>query len=431
MSTSETAQSVPEPMTSAQRARAKRAVTAASIGNALEWYDIMIYGYFAAVISRLFFPNESEFVGLVLTFGTFAISYLVRPVGAIVIGGIGDKRGRKIALNLTILIMFVGTFLLTLAPTHEQIGPAAAVLVLFARLLQGFSAGGEFGSATTFLTESAAQRKAYYASWQTATQGASLLLAAAVSFAVTASLTDAQLDSWGWRVAFGVGLLIGPVGLYIRSKMDDTPEFAAAEVLDSPIRTTLRDNLGRVLTAAGCVGTATISMYLLLYMPTFAIRNMGLPAYSGYVGGIIGGLTVLTFAPHIGKLADRYGCVTVMRRAAGAGAICGAPLFILLERSPNVLTLTLVQAVLGVVLAFYFAPLPALLSSMFPTTIRTTGVSVAYNIGVLLFGGTAPIVFAALVEGTGSLISPSYFYIVVCVISVCSLALARNRFAQR
>jgi MHS family proline/betaine transporter-like MFS transporter len=172
-------------------------------------------------------------------------------------------------------------------------------------------------------------------------------------------------------------------------------------------------------------------MYLLLYMPTFAIRDMGLPAYSGYVGGMIGGLTVLSCAPQIGKLADRLGCVTVMRLAAGAGAVCGAPLFIVLERFPNVVTLTLVQAALGVILAFYFAPLPALLSSMFPTTIRTTGISVAYNIGVLLFGGTAPIVFAALVQGTGSLISPSYFYIIVCVISVLSLMLARNRFAQR
>jgi MHS family proline/betaine transporter-like MFS transporter len=429
MSTPDTETST-DVLTSAQRSRARRAVAAASIGNALEWYDIMIYGYFAAVISRLFFPTESEFVSLILTFGTFAISYLIRPIGAVVIGNIGDTRGRKVALNLTILIMFVGTLLLTFAPTHNHIGPAAAILVLVARLLQGFSASGEFGSATAFLTESADGRKAYYASWQTATQGASLLLAAAVSFALTAGLAPSQLESWGWRVAFAVGLMIGPVGLYIRTKIDDTREFTTAVKVKSPLRETLRTNFLRVLTGAGCVGVATITMYLLLYMPTFAIRNLGLPTYSGYIGGIIGGLTVLACSPQIGKLADRYGCVTVMRPAAIAGMLCGAPLFWLLQQWPTVAMLTLVQAALGAILALYFAPLPALMSYLFPTSIRTTGISVAYNLGVLLFGGTAPVVFAALVKVTGSLVSPSYFYIVVCGASVLALGLARRRFAQ-
>ncbi|WP_124390539.1 MFS transporter [Rhodococcus wratislaviensis] len=431
MKTSEITASTPRLMTDAERSRAKRAVIAASIGNALEWYDIMIYGYFAVVISRLFFPSDNEFVGLLLTFGTFAISYLVRPIGAMVIGAIGDKRGRKVALNLTILIMFVGTLFLTFAPTHSQIGPAAAFVILVSRLLQGFSAGGEFGSATAFLTENAAQRKAYYASWQTATQGGSLLLAAGVSFALTAGLSDEALYSWGWRIAFGVGLLIGPVGLYIRAKMDDTPEFKAAEAIKSPLRTTLQHNAARVLTAAGCVGAATITMYLILYMPTFAIKNLGLPTYAGYVGGIFGGLTVLLCAPQIGKLADRFGCVTIMRVAAAVGVLCAAPLFIILNSYPNILTLTVVQTALGVILAFYFAPLPALMSSLFPVNIRTTGLSIAYNLGVLLFGGTAPIVLTTLVEKTGSLISPSYFYMGVCILSVCALFIARKRFGQR
>lgn len=430
MSTSEIYERPAGQMTTAQRARAKRAVLAASIGNALEWYDIMIYGYFAVVISRLFFPSDSEFVGLLLTFGTFAISYLIRPIGAMVIGNIGDKKGRKAALNLTILVMFIGTLILTFAPTHDQIGPAAAFVVLFSRLLQGFSAGGEFGSATAFLTENASHRKAYYASWQAATQGASLLLAAGVSFALTVGLSDQQLHSWGWRLAFGFGLLIGPVGLYIRAKMDDTPEFEAVEVIKSPLRTTLQDNLLRVLTAAGCVGAATISMYLLLYMPTFAIKNLGLPKYSGYVGGIFGGLTVLFCAPQIGKLADRFGCVTVMRIAAATGVISALPLFMLLRTFPSVLALTVVQAVVGAILAFYFAPLPALMSSLFPANIRTTGLSVSYNLGVLLFGGTAPIILTTLVQQTGSLVSPSYFYIAVCIISFAALVGARKRFGQ-
>lgn len=415
----------------ADRRTSRRAVVAASIGNALEWYDIMIYSYFAVVISALFFPAESEFVALLLTFGTFAISYVIRPIGAVVIGNIGDRRGRKAALNLTIVLMFVGTLVLTLAPTHAQIGVGAAVLVLGARLLQGFSAGGEFGSATAFVTENARRGKAFYASWQSATQGAALLLAAVVGLLLTTGLSEEQLYSGGWRTAFAVGLLIGPVGLYIRLRMDDTPEFRAAETVKSPIRETLRSNRLRIVTAAGCVGLGTVSMYLLLYMPTFAIANLGLPSYAAYIGGAIGGATVLVAAPLIGGLADRVGCTPIMGAAGVCGAVLFVPMFALLSDRPSVLGLTLFQAVLGLVLAFYFAPLPALLSSLFPTNVRVTGMSIAYNLGVLLFGGTAPLVFTTLLETTGSPVSPAYFMVSVAVVSVLAVIVARRRFAQR
>ncbi len=413
-----------------QRVRAKRAVVAASIGNALEWYDILVYGFFAVVISKVFFPNDNAFISLALTFGTFAISYLVRPIGAMVIGSYGDKRGRKAALNLTILLMMIGTTVLTFAPTHAQIGAAAGLIVLLSRMVQGFSAGGEFGSATAFLTENAAKRKAFYASWQVATQGASLLAAAAMGFILTGLLSDAQLSSWGWRFAVGLGMLIGPVGMYIRNKMEDTPEFTGMETLKSPLSVTLRHNFPRVLTAAGCVGVATLSMYLLLYMPTYAIKNLHLPSYSGYLGGAVGGLVTLICAPMIGKLADRVGCVTVMRPAALAGLVLVWPLFAFLVSVPNLLVLTLIQGILGLVMAFYFAPLPALMSSIFPTNIRTTGMSLAYNIGVTLFGGIAPIVLALLVESTGLLTSPSFYYMVIAAISFVALNIARKKYGQ-
>ncbi|WP_116953297.1 MFS transporter [Jiangella endophytica] len=413
------------------RSHTRRAVTAASIGNALEWYDIIIYGYFAAVISRLFFPGGSDFEALMLTFGTFAVSYLIRPVGALVIGSLGDTRGRKLALNLTILLMFTGTLLLTVAPTHQQIGAAGAAIVLLARLLQGFSAGGEFGSATTFLTEHALERKAFYASWQTATQGAALLLAASVSLIVTATLSDVQLDSWGWRLAFAIGLLIGPVGFYIRTTMDDPAEFKAVEVLRSPIGELLKSHVVRVCTAAGCVGFATVTMYLLIYLPTYAVKHLDLPLYSGYLGGIIGGALLLACSPAIGALADRRGCVAVMRIAAGLGVLTVVPIFLLVTQQPSVWMLTVAQAVLGVVLAFYFAPLPALMSSLFPTQIRTSGVSTSYNLGVVLFGGTAPLVFTALVEVTDSLVAPASFVTAVAAISWCAVGVARSRFGQR
>ncbi|MCW2810329.1 MAG: rane protein, partial [Friedmanniella sp.] len=264
-------------MTTQQQAVARRAVIASSMGNALEWFDIIVYASFAVVISKLFFPAADGVTGLLFTFGAFATSYLIRPLGALVLGSYADRSGRKNALTLTIALMTVGTAIMALAPTAAMIGPAAGLVILASRLLQGFSAGGEFGTATTFLVENAPQRKAFYASWQVATQGAAMLLASAFGFGLNVFLSPEQLSSWGWRVPFFFGLLVGPVGLWIRLKMDETPEFLEAEKVKSPVVRTLVDHTGRVLSAAAAVGLASISVYLILYMPTFAVSNLHLP----------------------------------------------------------------------------------------------------------------------------------------------------------
>ncbi len=414
------------------RRRARRAVLAAGTGNALEWFDIIVYASFASVISRVFFPDQGAALGQIYTFGIFAVTYLARPVGAIFLGRYADRAGRKAALTLTILIMTIGVGLMAIAPSHAMIGGAAAVLIIVSRLLQGFSAGGEFGSATAFLTENSARGKAFMGSWQVATQGIALLLAGSFGITLFSTLSPQALESWGWRVPFFFGLLIGPVGLWIRRSMDDTPEFQATEPLSLGLFVrTFASNAGRVLTAAICVGMATISVYLVSYLPTFSINNLGLPTWAGFLGNIVAGLTLFVLSPLVGLLADRVGCTRVMMVAAVLGVLAIYPLFRLMTASPSVLTLTVVQLLLGILMAAYFAPLPALMSQMFPTEIRGTGLALSYNIGVTAFGGFAGAIFTALIASTRVLESPAFYYMGVCVLSLVGLLLARGVFKQR
>jgi len=418
-------------VTPEQRARAKQAVIASSVGNALEWFDIIVYASFAVVISKLFFPSVDGVTGLMLTFGTFALSFVIRPLGAMVLGNYADTAGRKKALTLTILLMMIGTGMMAFAPTAGTIGAWAGVIILASRLLQGFSAGGEFGTSTAFLIEHAPDHKAFYASWQVATQGAAMFLASAFGFGLNTFLSQDSLESWGWRVPFFFGMLIGPVGLYIRMKMSETPEFVEAEVMASPLRTTFTHHLERLLSAAAIVGLATISVYLILYMPTFAVKNLDLPSYAGYLGGIISGLVTLIGVPYVGKLADRVGPAAVMTVATVSAIVLAWPMFKILVGNPSVLALTVVQLILGILLAFYFGPLPALLAEMFPTNLRATGMSVSYNIGVTVFGGFAPLILTWLIAQTGSLLAPSYYYMVVGIVSLVGLTFARKRLGQR
>jgi MHS family proline/betaine transporter-like MFS transporter len=415
-----------------QVSRARRAVIASSVGNALEWFDIIVYASFAVVISAEFFPKMSGFAALMVTYLTFAVSYLIRPIGAAVIGSYADRAGRKNALSFTILAMMVGTGLMAFAPTAGAIGPVAAgSWLLVSRLIQGFSAGGEFGSATTYLVESAPNRTGFYGSWQVATQGAALFLASLFGYLLNTFLSHDDLYSWGWRVPFVFGMLIGPVGYYIRSKMDETEEFKHTEKVASPLLSTLTTYLPRLLTSAGIVGLASISVYLILYMPTFAVKSLHLPGYAGYLGGIIAGLVTLAGTPFVGNLADRVGAARVMTVAAIAAIVLAWPLFKVLHAAPTVLTLTLVQIVFGVLMSFYFGPLPKLYGDLFPTNIRTTGMAVGYNIGVLIFGGFAAAIFTWLIEETGTTMSPSYYFIGVAVISLIAVLFARRRFGLR
>jgi len=213
-------------MSSSQVAPKPIQIAAAVIGNALEWYDFIVFGFFAVIIARLFFPSDSQYASLLLTTATFGVGFFMRPVGGIVLGIYADRRGRKAALLMVIALMTVSTAMIAFAPTYAAIGVGAPLIIVLARLLQGFSAGGEFASATAFLMESApAQRRGFYGSWQMVGQGLAVLIGAILGTVLTRSLTPGALDSWGWRMPFLFGLIIGPLGLYIRRNLDETSAF--------------------------------------------------------------------------------------------------------------------------------------------------------------------------------------------------------------
>ncbi|GAA0199207.1 MFS transporter [Glutamicibacter creatinolyticus] len=423
--------SPPREVTAHQLKAARKAVISSSIGAALEWFDIIVYATFATVIAKIFYPESNPTFALILTFATFAISYIIRPLGGMVLGSYADRKGRKAALTLTLMLMMVGTLIMAIAPTYEMVGVWGALIILLSRLIQGFSAGGEFGTATAFLIETAPHKKAFYASWQVASQGASMLLASAFGYVLTTQLSTQALESWGWRVPFFVGLLIGPVGLYIRARLEETEEFVAAEKVKAPLATLFAGHYGRLLTGSAIIGVATISVYMILYMPTFAVTNLGIPADAAFLGGVAAGTITLFGVPLVGHLADRVGPARVMTYAAIAALVLAWPLFRLMTSTPTVPVMVVVIALLGVIMSFYFGPMPALLSNLFPAAIRGSGLSVTYNIGVTLLGGIAPLVLTWLLSVTGSLDAPSLYYMAIAVISLIGLGFARRKYAQQ
>ncbi len=409
-------------------ANPRRVIAAASIGNALEWFDILVYGFFAATISRAFFPNADPTVSLLLTLGTFAVAFVVRPVGALVLGAYADRVGRKAALMVSIRLMMVGTLLIAIMPPYAQIGLVAPIAILAARLIQGFSAGGEFGSATAFLVEHNPERRGFMASWQFASQGLATLVASLFGTVLTSTLSDADLESWGWRIPFFFGLLIGPVGYYIRRYVDEAGEFVASAGTErTPVRETFHRHPGRMLVAIGALAVSTAISYLITYMPTFAVKDLHLPASTGFASTLLTGIILTGLTPVVGHLSDRFGRTRIMLTFGVAILVLIYPSFAFLVAAPQFAVIMAVMFLVGVLKACYFAPLPALMADLFPVTSRATGMAVSYNIGVMLFGGTTPLVIAWLVDATGDKLALTYYLMFLAVLSLVSLVVARRR----
>jgi MHS family proline/betaine transporter-like MFS transporter len=404
-----------------------RLIVATSIGNALEFYDLVVYGYFASTLSKLFFPTTDRTVSLLLTLGTFALSYLARPVGAFVLGSYSDRKGRKASLTLSIAMMTLGTGMVALMPSYAAIGVLAPIGIFASRLLQGFSAGGEFGSSTAFLTEHAPARSGFMASWQFASQGASVLVASAFGAVLTSTLTPAQLEGWGWRIPFLFGLLIGPVGLYIRSHVDETPEFERTETSASPIREVLATQKERLLVSIGSLVLTTTANYMLLYMPTYASRQLGLAPSSGFIATLAAGFIVMVLTPMVGHWSDKVGRTRIMLGAGSLFFLTIYPAFMFMNAHPSLLTLLAAVVWVAVLKAIYFAPIPALMSDLFPTRTRTTGMAVGYNVGTTVFGGFTPLAVAALIAVSGNNLAPGIYLMLAAVISLFTLVWARKR----
>jgi MHS family proline/betaine transporter-like MFS transporter len=411
-------------------ARRWRAVAAASIGNALEWFDFVIYGFFAVTMAKLFFPTGNETVSLLLALGTFGVTFFMRPLGAVVIGNYADRHGRKAAFTLTIFLMMIGTAIIAVAPTYAAVGLFAPLLIVLARMIQGFSAGGEFGSATAFLAEQNPDKRGFFASWQFASQGLTTILATAIGVTLTTTLTAAQIESWGWRIPFLIGLLIGPVAYYIRRHVDETMEFRSMQVSSSPLREALSDSKRRLLVSLGAVVLCTVAMYTVLFMPTYATRQLGLTASGGFLGGLLTGVIQVMLIPVFGAMSDRIGRLPIAFVSAVGMLVLVYPLFSWLAAVPTLQTLLVVQGIIGVLMAGYMGPLGALMSELFPARMRTTGLSISYAFGVAIFGGFAPFINAWLIEATGSKLAPAFYLMLAGAISLTALFFARRLGAR-
>jgi MHS family proline/betaine transporter-like MFS transporter len=402
-------------------------LAAASIGNALEFYDILIYGYFAVTISKLFFPTADPTTALLLTFGTFGISYLVRPLGALVLGAYADRAGRRAAMLVSIVIMSAGTGLMAIMPTYASIGILAPIAVLIARLLQGFAVAGEFGSATAFLVEHSKDRKGFFASFQWFGQGIAAVLSSFFGVILYSWLTTEQLEGWGWRVPFFFGLLIGPIGLYIRKHLGETPEFRDQGPAHAPLRQMFAQHWDRLLMCIGIVVLSTSSNYIILYMPTYAIRQLHLPQSLAFTATLIGGLLLTFCAPLFGHMSDRIGRVRMMVIVSTLFAVSAYPSFLLLVANPSLAGIVALVCWLSLLKAAYSGTLPALMAELFPTATRSTGIAVAYNTSVPIFGGTAPLIATWLVATTGSPLAPSFYLIATALLSLAVLVIIHMR----
>jgi MHS family proline/betaine transporter-like MFS transporter len=404
-----------------------RVIVAASLGNALEWFDFLVYGYFAVTISKVFFPSGNETASLLLALGTFSVSFLVRPLGAIAIGAYTDRAGRKAGLTLSILLMVIGTTMTALMPGYATIGLAAPILILVARLIQGFSVGGEFGSAVTFLAEQTASRKGFVASWQWASTGITGALASGFGILLTTTLSSEQLVEWGWRVPFLFGILIGPVGLYIRRRLDETPEYVEIKPTRTPVRDVLREHPIEVFLGMGAAVISNSSAYIILYIPTYALKELHLPQATGFTATLVGAVILGIASPFAGHFSDKFGRSGILTGTAWLFFLTTFPIFYLMVAHPSLSTAILAAGWLSLVKAGYSGVLPSQLAELFPTRIRGIGVSLSFAVAVTIFGGFTPFVATWLIAVTGNSLSPSFYIMFTAALSIIALTFVRRR----
>ncbi|MCB8879282.1 MFS transporter [Acidisoma cellulosilytica] len=402
-------------------------VFACVLGNALEFYDFTTYTFFAVAIGRSFFPAHDPVVSLLISVATFGVGFCTRPLGGLVIGAFADHAGRKPAMMLTIALMAVGMLMLALTPPFAVIGYAAPVIVVAARLLQGFALGGEVGPATSYLIEVAPDdRRARLASWQIASQGCALLAAGIVGFTLAHALSSEAMTEWGWRVALLLGLTIIPGGLYIRQRLPES-----AQISDR----THRQSAARVLTnlLSGhpwplflgliAIMTSTISTYVGLYMTTYGETALKLKAPSAITAPLIGGLTTIIFALLGGWLADRYGRKIVMLVPRIVLILAIYPAFVFLIGHPSIWTLLITTGLMSALGSLSSAAAIVAIPELLPTSVRASGLSTAYAFAVTVFGGTTQFVLAWLIGVSGDPLSPAWYMIGSGILGVIAMAL--------
>lgn len=404
----------------------KRNTIAGVFGNILEWYDFAVFGFLAPFISSLFFPSDDALAGLIKTYGIFAAGYLMRPLGGIIFGHIGDRLGRKKALQLSIFMMGIPTMLVGFLPTHEQLGASAALLLIILRLAQGLSVGGELIGSVSFLVEIApASRRGLHGSWSLFSAVGGILLGSAVVTIISGLIdSDAMLD-WGWRIPFLSGVVILVIGFWLREGLQESPVFEQAkdngELQGFPILEVLKEMPFRVLRLSGIILVFGAGFYMLfVWMPTYLGKIVSPPIEHALLVNTLSLIVLIAVIPLAGLLSDLYGRKQVMLTGILLMGVLAYPLFILIDQ--GVLWMALAaQLVFAVLMGLIQGPLPALMVEMFPARTRFSAIGLGYNLTLAVFGGTAPIVCTWLIRETGHLTSPAIYLIFLSVISFICL----------
>lgn len=408
-----------------------RLIAACSLGNALEMYDFTVYSFFALLIGKLFFPSDSPYGSLLLAVATFGIGFVMRPLGGVIIGNYADRKGRKAAMTLTIGLMVIGTLCIALAPSYASAGVFGSLMIVAGRLLQGFSLGGEVGAATSMLMEAGGVKgRGFRVSWQLASQGVSALLGALTGAALYAALPQASLESWGWRLPFLLGLLIAPVGLYIRSQLEETHVAESHE--SSPIGRLLRNHGGLVLKGILATTAGTATMYLVVFfMPTYMIRVLHMPPSLSLLSSCVTGITLFVVSLVAGRLADRLPA----RKPLVVGSLLFSvvavyPAFWLISHYPSVPLVLCLSALLTASVNIGTTPMFLMLLEMLPAGVRASGISVVYSIGVTVFGGSSQFIVTWLLASTGSPMAPAFYMMACGLLSLGALLSLREHKAD-
>lgn len=397
----------------------RRSVAAGAIGVFVHWFDWAAYAYLAGTVATVFFPSGNSTTGLLAVFGVFAVSFGIRPVGALVFGPLGDRIGRKRTLSLVIFMMSGATLAIGLLPGYDSIGIAAPLLLVVLRLLQGFAAGGEFGSAASFLAESAPRRRrGFGVSWL---EVGSLLGFLAGSFAfllLSTGLDKGELTSWGWRIPFLIAAPLGIIGLILRNRIEDTPEYRALEanntVSRSPARELLRSHRKQLLQAAGLMTAMHVPFYMVLtYLVTYETDHLGHSADSAALLSTVISLLGLVVVPASGALSDRVGRKPVFVAATATLLVLSTPAFLLMRT--GLVGTWIAGLVLGAILAAILGTYAVWSAEVFPTRTRQSGLSIAYNLTAALFAGTVPYLMTVLISATGSSLVPGPYMMVFAV----------------
>jgi MHS family proline/betaine transporter-like MFS transporter len=410
----------------------RHVVVASFIGNFVEWFDYAVYGYLATVIAHVFFPDSSPTTGLLATYAVFAISFIIRPVGGLVWGHFGDKIGRRSALSYSILIMTAATFCVGLIPSFHLIGYAAPVLLLIIRMVQGFSASGEYAGASAFLAEYAPdRRRGLLTSVVPASTAAGLLFGSLLAALLTAVLSTEQLHTWGWRLPFLLAAPLGLIGRYIRLRLEDTPKFQEMErninvESNTPLSILFTKHRRAIVVAFGVTCLNAVGFYLILsYMPTYLSEQLHIAETASFVIASITLACYIFFIFGMGALSDRFGRKRVLIAASICFAVGTVPLFNALG-AVGLVGIALIQIVLALFLTMNDGTLPTFLAEIFPTRVRYSGFAFSFNAANALFGGTAPFIATLLIKLTGSNLAPAWYLVAAALVAMAAMLAARE-----